>query len=951
MLIDVVPVWLRRVAVHQDYAWFVVLVVWAVVVLVSWRHPQRGQRWGWLPALGMMAIGSTAVQFMIFDPTFDWFQDRLVPGTTNVYEPALIPVELLGDFLMVLGWAAVAAWWWWRALAGWWRWLGLAAAAGAGAWALGAPEGGSLALAAVVGLGAFLQGRHAPRGVSRWGLAAGAAMMGLSTVGPLAVWTGGGQREAAATVWGLGAAVFYGMVGVGLMVVVGREVLRETEELIDAEEAVQRRREWWLFGTLAAVWLGLGVGYAHQMGLDNRLELQRHRLRAVAAEAMVFPREPLADLVDVRWQLERVEVSPLDREPRALRAPWLDSVAAQALREQLAQVVMETPFLDRARILVIRDGLLIELASSQLPRESSFVRVEREATAADRAAWARAEPYIERDVVGEIGDAYFCRAPILTRDGQVLGWLDYVRQEFFQSLERKWRVGPLTVIALGLVAGFVVVLQRRSVRAQQRAWRRAAAETEANRLKSTFLAKVSHELRTPLQSLLGYSELLEREASDAVQRARLGRLREHGDLLLRIVNDLLDLSAMEAGRLQLVEAPVELDRLVEKTVTSLAAQAEAKGLSLEWEVADELKGRWCLADAVRVQQVVYNLVGNAVKFTDVGRVVARLRAAEAGRIRLEVEDSGPGVKLEDQARLFSAFARLDAAALQEGTGLGLAMVAALSRRMGGDAGVTSDGVAGAVFWSEWSLEVVPPPAFERGVESPEMLASLRGKRVLVAEDNPLVAELFQAVLAERGARCEWVPDGELAWQRLLAEAFDAVVLDLALPRLSGMEVARRLRAPGAGSRSVRVVGVSAHASQQDQMEALAAGMDVFLSKPVRLAELCAALAGPTKDGRRSAAPFEDPVSRARARLEGIFRRDARRQWEDVRDAVKVGDPLRVRRAAHYLANSAGVVEDVALLTLCRRLESVAEAVAPREAVSRELEGAMQRWLADGASEG
>ncbi len=954
VLNDVVPEWLQKAAVHQDYAWFLGLVVWGLLWLAWWRHPQRGERWGWIPSVGAVAVGTVAVQFVIFDPTFDWFQDRLVPGTTNVYAPAVIAVEWLGDYLLTAGWAAVAAWWWWRgatarAVRGW-RWLGLPLAAGAAGWEYASPAGGTVALALVVAGGAAWWWTSFPQGRSRWGLAGGVALMVGSTVGPVAAMVGGLQRVAAATPWGLFAALLQVALGAFLLVVVGRETLSAGP--VDAEERERRRREWRKLAFIASVWAVLGVGFAHRVGLDNRNELQRNRLRSVAAEAMVFRTELLEPLVGEQLRLERAELSPTEREPRVLRAEVLASPAAHALRRELSRIVMETPFLDSARILVDRDGLLIALASSRLPEVPDRVEVVREMTAADEAAFAAAAPYIERDIVGEIDDHYFCRAPIVTRDGRVLGWLDYVRREFFQSLERKWRVGPLAVVALGLIGGFMVVLQRRSVRAQERAWRKAAAESEANRLKSTFIAKVSHELRTPLQSLLGYSELLERGAVDAAQRERLGRLREHGDLLLRIVNDLLDLTAMEAGRLQLMPAPVELDRLVEGVVEGLRPGAEAKGLAVACEVAADLRGEWFETDAARVRQLVYNLVGNAVKYTVRGRVQVRLRRIDKGggneaRLRLEVLDTGPGVKPAERDVLFAPFSRLEETAGQEGTGLGLAMVAALARLMEGGAGAESDGLSGSTFWVEWRSRAVAAPAYEREKAGAGLTASLAGRRVLVAEDNALVRELFLSVLSEQGATCESVADGESALQTALARRFDAMVLDVGLPGISGIEVARRLRSPGVAPGRLRMVGVSAHAGQQDAAQALAAGMDVFLSKPVSLAALCAALAGEADPPRDSGTPFAPSGTRSQQRLVELFRADAENQWQAVHEAVQSGDAVRIKRTTHFLANSAIVVDDLELMERCRELERAASAPVLDSPVIRQawakVDQAMRAW--------
>lgn len=956
------PLWLEQLAVHQDYAWFLVVVAWGGVLLLWWRQPDSARgHWTWLPVAAWAGILSTAVQFMIFDPTFDWFQDRLVPGTTNVYEPAVISVELFGDLLQTLIWAMVAAVWWWQGAsrrgARGWRWVGLPVAAAAGAVEFGHPAMGTWLLTLALAGGAA----WVAAGLTAWRGWLGATLLAASwsTVGPWA-WLGGGlQRNEAATPFGLIAALAQVAVATGVGVVLGRAVWAATEE----EERAASRREMRMFCVLAAVWTMAGLTVAQRVGADNRRELQRNRLRTVAAEAMVFDRELLRPLAGDDLRLEWRAGTAGGVEPVGARSVTVAGPAGQALRLKLAEIMTQTPFLDRARILVLRDGWLLELARDQRPREPGELEVIRAATAEDVARWTQPEPYIEGAAVPEIDRAYFCRAPIVDHDGTMLGWLDYQRREFFQSLERKWRGGPLLVVALGLLAGGLVVLQRRSLRDRERAWRRAALETEANRLKTAFLARVSHELRTPLQSLLGYSELLERDAGDATARQRLARLREHGDLLLRLVNDLLDLSAIEAGGLRLVTGPVELGRLVTSTVDDLAGVAAAKGLLLRGEVGPVWTDRWFEADGARLRQILFNLVGNAVKFTDRGEVVVRLRSGmddtvggagngAAERVVLEVADTGPGISAAEQATLFGAFTRLEKTAEREGAGLGLAMVAALARLMGGSVAVASDGRTGTTLTVQLDLRAIPAPAFRRGAEVIVPVA-LAGRHILVAEDNRLVRELFVTVLTEAGAKCVVAEDGEEALHRALAGGCDAMVLDLSLPKLDGIAVARRLRSPGVGRDALRIVGVSAHASQADAAQALAVGMNAFLSKPVGLSELVAALAGSNpvlKPGRDE--EVAEKQQKVQARLAALLRDDAERQRSALAAAVAAADGVQLGRQAHYLANSAAAVGDSALLEASRALEAAARADPGAVAAAwRAVEAALAGWIESPAGDG
>jgi signal transduction histidine kinase/CheY-like chemotaxis protein len=938
---DLFPLWVERLAVHQDYGWFVSMVAWSWVLLVWWRHPRRMEDWGWLPYIAVAAVLAAVVQFMIYDPTFDWFQERLIPGTTNQYAPAVIAVELLGDFLLTCNWMVLAGVWAWvgatqRSQTGW-RWGGVGLAGLAATATIGQPEWGTAVLAVIAVVAASWIRPKVGAGRNLIWLAA--LIPVASTVGPLAFWGGGMQRVAAATPWGLIAA----LVQVGVAVVFLRSMWGDAMAVRAGGNPQTNRQEFNVFCIVAALWTLIGLSYAELVGSDNRRELQTNRLRTMAAEVKSFDPRLLAPLVGggglpLEWKsVERDRV-----EPTAPRAEVLQSPAANDLRRELARIVKTTPFLDRARVLMVQDGWLMELATDRLPRDPSEVVLLRRATLDDEREWANPRPYIETDLVPEIGAEYYCRAPILTPDGQMLGWLDFVREEFFQSLERKWRAGPLMIVALGLVAAALVAMQRRSLRERELAWKEAVLEAEANKLKTTFLAKVSHELRTPLQALLGYSELLERDARDDAEKGRLSRLRDQGQLLLRLVNDLLDLSAMEATGLRLVVAPLELNRLVERAVDDLRPQAEIKGLRLNFEADPGLAQVWHDGDAIRLRQVVYNLVGNAVKYTVQGSVRVHLVArspGDLGELRLSVEDTGPGVPRDQQATLFQPFTRLAETRAAEGSGMGLAMVAALAKAMGGRATVDSDGVAGSVFGVDLSLAVVNAPAFKRdGAGTPEI--SLGGKRVLIAEDNLLVQELFNSVLSEAGAVCTVAADGETAVHLLLATPFDAVVLDLNLPVLDGFEVARRLRAPGVWSRSLRIVGVSAHASGEDAQNARKAGMDEFLTKPVELTVLIRALAGEPS----SKSGTESGPSRMASRLHQMFRDDVPAQRDALRQALEEGDAVRLRRQAHYLANSASAVGDRDLLLACRDLEAhVAEADQARSHWER-VEGALRRWI-------
>jgi signal transduction histidine kinase/DNA-binding NarL/FixJ family response regulator len=667
-----------------------------------------------------------------------------------------------------------------------------------------------------------------------------------------------------------------------------------------------------------------------QTGRDNRREIQQNRLRTTAAHARVFDPALLAPLhspeFKIEWRDNAGEAAPA-------RSSWLAGGVAEPARRRLSEVVIATPFLDHARLLLIHDGWLVSALSSEDQARPGEIEVLRRATPADLAQWEKKEPYVEESLVTEIGYPYYCRAPIVAADGRMLGWLDCVRREYYLSVERRWRAAPFLMTALGVGLLALVFVQRQIAREREIALRAAAVSAEGNRIKSAFLANVSHELRTPLQSILGYTELLAPGLADEKSRARLAALRQQGELMTRLVNDLIDLSAVEAGSFQLALGPVAPAELVRLAVEGLRPRAEAKGLALQTQVNDGVPA-WVTADDARLRQVLTNLVGNAVKFTDRGSVTVSLRAAPGtGRevvLSVAVWDTGPGIPPAQQGRLFAAFTRLEQTAAKEGSGLGLALSAALCRAMGGTITVESDGATGSCFTA--TFRATPCAAPEK---SPAQAAGRPGfaPRVLVVDDNTLVRELFVAALTERGARCRAAASGAGGLALIAAEKPDVLVLDLALPDGDGTGFVPRFRAVAPG---VRIIGVSAHAGAGDKTRALAAGMDGFLVKPVALDALWDALAGAAPDPAPGPVFFDLPPA-LRDRLRAEFVRELPARRTELAAAVQAADWSKTRAVAHYLRNSALVVQAETLFEACSTLEAAATArdsAAMAEAWSR-----------------
>ncbi len=395
------------------------------------------------------------------------------------------------------------------------------------------------------------------------------------------------------------------------------------------------------------------------------------------------------------------------------------------------------------------------------------------------------------------------------------------------------------MILLGLI-GYVADAVR-TMRASAKAREEAEAQAlEASRAKSAFLAMMSHELRTPMNGVLGLAHALRGTKLDAQQSEYLEMIEQSGHGLMTILNDILDLSKIEAGKLSLEVAPFDLRKLALQTRAVWSESARLKGLDLILEVSPSAPP-WVSGDATRVRQILMNLVSNALKFTESGRVVIRLGGEAGGVVTLSVTDTGVGMTAEQIGRLFTPFAQGDASIARRfgGTGLGLSICRQLAELMAGEIIVSSEPGVGSTFTARLGLPAAAPLV---AAPARAPATQLDGARVLVVDDNLVNQTVARAILEAVGAAVAVAGDGHAALARLRIEDFDVVLMDVHMPGMDGVEAVRRIRAGEAGRIDLPVVALTADAMVGDAERLLAQGFDDAHPKPVQPAGLLATVA-------------------------------------------------------------------------------------------------------------
>jgi len=503
------------------------------------------------------------------------------------------------------------------------------------------------------------------------------------------------------------------------------------------------------------------------------------------------------------------------------------------------------------------------------------------------------------------------------------------------------------------------------------------AAERASSAKSEFLARMSHEIRTPMNGVMGMSELLQGTELSARQRRLAETITRSAAGLLEIINDILDFSKIEAGKLELEHIEFALREIIQETIEILVLRARAKGLELRCEIDPSVPAA-VRGDPVRLRQVLINLAGNAIKFTEAGEVVVRVAAlALDGSLRFEVSDTGIGIAVEAQSQIFSAFTQADSFTTRKygGTGLGLAICRQLVALMGGVIGVASEQNRGSTFWFEIRMEPVAAPAVlavpavrpavahlpaaAAATGVPSATGSV-GPLILVVEDNAVNREVAAGMLENLGYRSEAAVNGLLALEAVAETTYAAVLMDCQMPVMDGLTATQEIRRREAGSGGrMPIIALTANAMEANRERCLAAGMDDFLPKPFTQVQLAAVLgrwapgahaprhdqallaAGETAQAMPSAATaaampsavidtevLRNIAALGRPALLGslidLYLEHSRPLLETIEAAIEGRQPAGLPEALHTLKSSSANLGGARLTELLRECESLAQ---------------------------
>lgn len=380
---------------------------------------------------------------------------------------------------------------------------------------------------------------------------------------------------------------------------------------------------------------------------------------------------------------------------------------------------------------------------------------------------------------------------------------------------------------------------------------------QANDAKSVFLATMSHEIRTPLNGILGMAQVMSREPLSCEQSERLGLIRRSGEVLSTLLNDVLDISKIEAAKLELEDGVVDFEQIARDAQDAFASLADEKGIDLRVVALPIAHGQW-RGDPLRIRQVLHNLLSNAIKFTERGEVVGEIGSAGEG-LTIRVADTGVGLSSKQISLLFERFNQADASTTRRhgGSGLGLSIARDLCRLMGGDLQVSSGLGQGSEFLATLPLERLDSPVANEGPTPAEDAEGLSGLKILVAEDNPTNQLVITTLLEQLGASVAIVSDGGQAVRSWREAEWDLILMDIQMPVMDGVTATLQIRAAERGTgRRTPILALTANALRHQTEQYETAGMDGVVSKPLRVVDLMTAILASVRPTRDVAEPPE-----------------------------------------------------------------------------------------------
>lgn len=488
-------------------------------------------------------------------------------------------------------------------------------------------------------------------------------------------------------------------------------------------------------------------------------------------------------------------------------------------------------------------------------------------------------------------------------------------------------------------------LQERNERLMETIQAQNEALLEQSEIQHRFFAMMSHELRTPLNGIVGMLEILQRRVTATEDEKVIRTAVASAHHLTQLVNDVLDFSKIEAGEFELSSQAFCLSSLLAEVSGLLQPLAEEKGLTFQTTGIEPAKQLWLQGDQVRLRQVLINLVGNAIKFTDSGSVSVSLDRCEDGAQQLRIQDTGIGIPEDQIPFLFEAYRQVNAAKQSGGTGLGLSIAKQLVELMAGQLNVASKPDEGTVFTIELPLAFAEEHPATAGDEPEKAINSLSGRHYLVVDDNPTNRLIVKSLLEELGAEVAEADSGEsaLALLRRARVEYSMIFMDISLGGMDGIETLQRIRQDTLIDTSVPVIAMSAHVQPEEQARFLASGMSGFLGKPFTRRSLLACVGEysihtgesteptPTEGQQETQAVKVDPDvygglaagvgEAAMHKLVESFCNDSLARAATIRDAEARADWETIIKEAHTLGSSAGMFGAVSLFETCRALEA------------------------------